>query len=88
MTEPLDPKVLNQQILDALKAFHEQAQALVGRRILITSFYNGQPIGCSKKNLQGTELTIRSVNISDYGLSILPEGHRTYMHVGQWELLP
>ena len=88
MTQPLDPKVLNQQILDSLKDFREQAKLLLGRRIRITAFYNGQPMGLSKPNLQGTEMVIRSVGVSEYGLSIIPEGHRTYMHIGQWELLP
>jgi hypothetical protein len=88
MTEPLDPKALHQEIIASNEAFRTRAKGLIGRRIRVTAFYNGQPCGTSKKNLEGTELEIRGVSVSDYGLSILPVGHLVWMHIDQWELLP
>lgn len=88
MSGKIDPKYLNQEILGVLKAYREQARALIGRRIRVTSFYNGQPMGCSKPNLEGTELVIRNADVGDHGLTIIPEGHRVWMHIDQWELLP
>lgn len=88
MTQPLDPKALDQEINEAMNAFRERAKVLIGRRIRVTGFYNGQPVGLSKPNLQGTELEIQNVLVSDYGLSVLPVGHLVWMHITQWELLP
>lgn len=88
MTEPLDPKALHQEIIHSNEAYRTRAKALIGRRIRVTSFYNGQACGMSKKNLEGTEMEIRGVSVSDYGLSILPVGQLVWMHIDQWELLP
>lgn len=59
---------------------------LRGKTIVITGFYNGQPYGTSKRNLQGEKFVIEHAMMDTSGeLYVLITGHSLYLCSHQWE---
>ena len=81
-----------QQYEERCQAHAKQAQAickaLVGREMLITGYYNGQPYGDSKPNLKGKILFIESAHVDQHGqICVRPAGHSLYMGTDKFELV-
>lgn len=92
MSEQLKPAVIDAAFKDVVRQFNEAVQVLNGRQVRITSFYNGQACGRSRKNLEGTVQRIASAQVTDCnGLIIWLEGYQygcPALVVDQWDLLP
>lgn len=91
MSKLLNPVAVDAAFKDVVRQFNEAVQVLKGKQVRITSFYNGQAGGRSRKNIEGTVQRIASAQVTDCnGLIIWLEGYRygcPALTVDQWELV-
>lgn len=59
-----------------------------GRRAVVTSDFNGQPFGISRRSLQGQELRICSVSLdSDLGIRVFINGYTLSLGIDELRVL-
>lgn len=87
----MNPRKIDAAFKDVVQQFNEAVAPLKGRQVRITTFYNGQSCGSSRRNLEGTVQRIASAQVSDgSGLIIWLEGYQygcRALTVDQWDLI-
>lgn len=87
----INPHAIDAAFRETVIRFNERLRELVGKRVRIVGFYNGQSAGRSRKNIEGTIQTVAEACVSDCGgLIIFLKDYRhgcPALTVDQWELI-